>query len=210
MTKTSVADSDRLAIHGGEPALKHPVPSKYPGAMFYGEEEKQGVIEVLDTCSTFRYYGRSVTGKVSQFERELAQKVGAGYALGVTSGTAAVKVAVEALGIGPGDEVIVPAVTFLASAGAVVMSRAVPVFADVDESLGLDPDALAARITKYTKAIMPVSIQGVPYRADAIVKVAREHGLKIVEDVAQGLGASYHGKPLGTWGDIGAFSLQLN
>lgn len=205
-----VKDANRLAIDGGEPALKHLVPAKYPGAMVYGEEERQGVLDVLQACSPFRFYGGKATGKVSQFERDLAAAVGVGYALGVTSGTAALKVALQAAGVGPGDEVIVPAVSFLACAGAVVMSRAVPVFADVDDSLGLDPGDLATRVTARTKAVMPVSIQGVPYHAQAIVEVAKSHGLMVIEDVAQSLGASYRGRPLGAWGDIAAFSLQLN
>ncbi len=211
MTVTKpVMDANRLAIDGGQPALKHVLPAKYPGAMLYGEEEKQGVLDVLEACSPFRFYGQRSIGKVSQFERDLAGTVGVAYALGVTSGTAALKVALQAAGVGPGDEVIVPAVSFLACAGAVVMSRAVPVFADVDDSLGLDPSALSARITARTKAVMPVSIQGVPYRAEPILQVAKKHGLVVIEDVAQSLGASYHGRPLGAWGHIAAFSLQLN
>ena len=202
--------STKLAIEGGEPALKEPLPSKYPGALLIGEEEKQVVLDVLEAQSPFRFYGPHVLSKAAQFERELARVVGVSYALGVTSGTAALKVALGALGIGPGDEVIVPAVSFLACAGAVVMSRAVPIFADVDDSLSLDVTDLAARITERTKAVMLVSIQGVPYRAEAIVEVARAHGLAVLEDVAQSLGASYHGRPLGAWGDIAAFSLQLN
>ncbi|MCZ7573668.1 MAG: DegT/DnrJ/EryC1/StrS family aminotransferase [Ardenticatenaceae bacterium] len=202
--------SARLAIDGGEPALKQPLPAKYPGALLIGEEERRAVLEVLEAQSPFRFYGPRAPGKVSQFERELARVAGVPYALGVSSGTAALKAALQAVGVGPGDEVIVPAVSFLACAGAVVASRAVPIFADVDDSLGLDPAALAARVTQHTKAVMPVAIQGVPYRADAIVAVAQAHGLAVIEDVAQSLGASYRGRPLGAWGDIAAFSLQLN
>ncbi len=202
--------STQLAIDGGEPALRHPLPTKYPGAMLMDEEEKRAVLEVLEAQSPFRFYGTHPQEKVIQFERELARTIGTGYALGVTSGTAALKVALGALGIGPGDEVIVPAVSFLACAGAIVTSRAVPVFADVDDSLGLDPADLPARITERTKAVMPISIQGVPYHAEAIAEVAKAHGLKVVEDVAQAMGASYHGKLLGAWGDIAAFSMQLN
>lgn len=200
----------QLAINGGYPALKQPLPARYPGALLIGEEEKQAVIDVLGARSPFRYYGLHILGKVAQFERDLAQAVGVNYTLGVSSGTAALKVALAALGIGPGDEVIVPAISFLACAEAVVMSRAIPIFADVDDSLSLDPGAIASCITERTKAVMPVSIQGAPYHAQAISEVAKDHGLPVIEDVAQSLGASYRGRLLGAWGDIAAFSLQLN
>ncbi|MBM4429438.1 MAG: DegT/DnrJ/EryC1/StrS family aminotransferase [Chloroflexi bacterium] len=201
---------DRLAIDGGKPALKRPVLSRYPGAQVMGEEEKTAVLEVIEARSPFRYYGPKPLGKTAQFEQALARHVGTAYALGVSSGTAALRVALGALGIGPGDEVIVPAVTFLASPGAVVTSRAIPVFADVDASLNLDPADVERRITSRTKAIMPVCIQGAPYAIDDILAVAKAHDLLVIEDCAQGLGASYQGKSLGSWGNIGCFSLQLN
>ena len=123
--------SEKLAINGGKPVRDKLLPPAYPGASVYGEEEKKAVIEVLDRKSPYRYYGYDVANKVKSFETMFSEKIGSKYSLGVTSGTASIIVALKAAGIGPGDKVIVPACTFLASAGAVVMAGAVPVFADV-------------------------------------------------------------------------------
>ena len=115
-----------------------------------------------------------------------------------------------ALGIGPGDEVIVPAYTWIASAAAVLMVGAVPVIAEVDDALTLDPEDTESRITSRTAALLPVHMRGAPCNMDALVNLASQRGLHVLEDAAQACGASYHGKRLGTIGDVGAFSLQFN
>lgn len=202
--------SSALAIHGGTPVRSTPLPHAYIGAGMYGEEEKRAVMEVLDRQSPFRYYGPDPAWKVTAFERGLAAMTGSAYALGVSSGTAALIVALKALGIGPGDKVILPANTFLASAGAVVAAGAVPVFADIDDSLNIDPDEIDRLADGETKAVMPVHILGNPCRMDRVMAAAQRHGLHVVEDAAQACGASYRGQAVGSIGDIGCFSLQMN
>lgn len=200
----------KLAVEGGRSVRKKPLPPFYPGAMMMGAAEKKAVLSVIEAKSPFRYYGPHLLGVVQKFERKFAAYTRTKYALGVTSGTAALRVALEALGIGPGDEVIVPAVTFVASPGAVICSRAVPVFADVDETMNLDPADFERRITARTRAVMPVPIVGVNPDMRGIRAVARKHRIAVLEDVAQSCGATYRGRPLGSFGDISTFSLQLN
>jgi dTDP-4-amino-4,6-dideoxygalactose transaminase len=183
----------------------------FPGGMEIGPEEKAAVMEVLDERTLFRYYGPTdFASRVSRLEEAFAAHFGVRHALAVNSGTAALITASVALGVGPGDEVIVPAYTFIASAAAVLAARAVPVIAEVDESLTLDPLALEEKISPYTKAIMPVHMRGAPCAMDQIMEIAHKHDLKVIEDVAQAIGGTYAGKQLGTIGHVGAFSLQLH
>lgn len=202
--------TEKLAIEGGEPVRSKPLPPPYPGALVMGAEEKQVLIDVIEHQSPFRYYGPDVLNKVTGFEQSLEKYLGVKHVLGVTSGTAALKTALIALGVGPGDEVIVPAYTFIACVSAVVAARAVPVFVDVDDTLNIDPKDLEARITPRTRAIMVVHLQGVACDMDAILATARQRGIAVVEDCAQSFGASYKGHKLGTLGDISIFSLQMN
>lgn len=204
-------DSQRLAIQGGAPAKQKPDPPMYPGGMAVAEEEEAGVLEVLRAKRLFRYYGPGETAsKASQLEAAFAAKKGTDYAVAVTSGTASLVCGLHGIGIGPGDEVIVPAYTWIASASAVVAAGGIPVVAEVDGTLLLDPEDVERKITPYTKAIMPVHMRGAPCRMDALMALAREHDLKVIEDVAQANGGSYQGKPLGSFGDVGCFSLQFN
>jgi 8-amino-3,8-dideoxy-alpha-D-manno-octulosonate transaminase len=200
--------TDRLAIDGGTPARTEPLhPDK--GMAYIDAEEREAVLAVLDSRSLFRYYGPDLQNTVRSLEVEFAELIGVPYAVAVSSGTAALRAALAALGVSEGDEVIVPAVTFIATVGAVVAQRAVPVFAEVDRSLTLDPLDFEAKITPRTRAVIPVHLGNVPCRMDAVMEVARRHGVAVVEDVAQAVGASYRGQRLGAIGDIGAFSLQL-
>ena len=204
-------ETEKLAIEGGEPAKKVPNPPMYPGGMMIDEEEEQAVLDVLRSKRLFRYYGpEEGPSKVAELEQAFAAHMGAEHALAVTSGTASLICGLQGIGIGPGDEVIVPAYTWIASPISVAAVGAVPVMAEVDESLTLDPADMEAKITSYTKAIMPVHMRGAPCRMDALVDVARRHGLHVVEDTAQADGGSYHGQRLGTFGDVGCFSLQFN
>jgi 8-amino-3,8-dideoxy-alpha-D-manno-octulosonate transaminase len=197
-----------LAIDGGTPIITREL-NRYKGAAAIGEEEKRAVLEVLDSQSLFRYYGPNLHSKVSAFEENFARFIGAEYALAASSGTGALRLGLAGLGIGPGDEVIVPAVTFIASVGAIVASRARPVFAEVDETLQLDPTDLPRRVGPCTRAIMPVHLGGVTAEMDAIVAFAHERGLKVIEDAAQSCGSFYKGRRVGTLGDVGCFSFQL-
>ena len=148
--------------------------------------------------------------KVAELEERFAAIKGKQYALGVTSGTAALICGLRGLGIGPGDEVIVPAYTWIASATAVLATGAVPIVAEVDETLLLDPVDVEDKITPYTKAIMAVHMRGAACRMDELMAVAKRHNLRVIEDTAQANGASYFGKPLGAIGDVGCYSLQFN
>jgi dTDP-4-amino-4,6-dideoxygalactose transaminase len=183
-----------------------------PGSYLIGEEEKKNLLEVIEAGWLYRYADASAANfkaKVLQLEQELARYVGIERVVAVNSGTAALFVALAALGIGPGDEVIVPGYTFIASIGSVVYSRAVPILAEIDESLTLDPRDVQKKITKRTKAIMLVHMLGNPGQIDEIRDLARKHNLKLVEDCAQAFGATYKGKSVGVHGDIGTFSFNF-
>ena len=182
-----------------------------PGFELIGKEEEKEVMEVLAT-GVFMRYGfaaeRKGVFKVKEFEEAFTKRCRAGYALGVTSGSAALKVALTALDVCPGDEVIVPAFDFIATYEAVLEVGAIPVMAEIDESLNLDPGKMEERITPQTKAVIPVHMCGAAADIEAIVKVARRRNLSVLEDVAQACGGTFRGKALGTFGDMGIFSLD--
>jgi dTDP-4-amino-4,6-dideoxygalactose transaminase len=194
-----------------KPLRAKPLPPTFPGAMMIDEKEKRAVVDVLDSKALFRYYGpEGSLNKTKRFEEDFAQYMGTDYALAVSSGTPALCIALTAAGIGPGDEVIVPGYTWIASALSVVASRAVPIIAEIDKSLNLDPKDFEAKITERTKAVMPVHMRGVSCRMEEIMDIAKNYGLKVIEDNAQSCGGEYKGKKLGSIGDIGMFSFQLN
>jgi dTDP-4-amino-4,6-dideoxygalactose transaminase len=201
----------KLAIHGGQPAKKHLAPPMFPGGNLIDQEEMESVMETLRSKRLFRYYG-PIEGpsKVEELEGAFAAHMGVRHGLAVTSGTAALICGLHGIGAGPGDEVIVPAYTWIASAAAVLAVGAVPVVAEIDESLTLNPEDIEKKISPYTKAIMPVHMRGVPCQMDAIMDIARRHNLRVIEDTAQADGGSYKASRLGTIGDVGCFSLQFN
>jgi dTDP-4-amino-4,6-dideoxygalactose transaminase len=200
--------TDRLAIHGGAPV--RPTPLWYAkGLATFGDEERTAALEVLESRSLFRYYGPALLGKVSAFESALSEALGVPHAVATSSGTAALRTALAALGVGCGDEVIVPAYTFVATVNAVVTAGAVPVFAEVDDSLGLDPADASARITERTAAIVAVHLENVACDLDPLLDLAARRSIPVLEDAAQSIGATYRGRALGTLGAIGAYSFQL-
>jgi 8-amino-3,8-dideoxy-alpha-D-manno-octulosonate transaminase len=181
------------------------------GAELIGKEEIKEVMDVLRTGVFARYAfdnERQGIWKVRDFEKAFARYCGTPYALGVTSGSAALKIALTALDVGPGDEVICPAFTFMATYEAVLEVGAIPVMADIDDTLNLDPDDIPNKITTRTKAVIPVHMCGAPARIDKIMKVAKKHKLLVLEDNAQGLGASFKGRKLGSFGHMGTFSFD--
>jgi dTDP-4-amino-4,6-dideoxygalactose transaminase len=203
--------TETLAIHGGPKAKTTPNYPMYPGGMEIGEEEKQQVLEVLDRKYLFRYYGpEQYPSKVRELEMKFAARVGSKYALAVNSCTSALITALVGCGVGPGDEVIVSGYTFFASCAAIVAAKAIPVIAEVDETLTIDVDDIERKITPATKAILPVHMRGVPCDMDRIMALARKHNLKVIEDVAQAMGGTYKGKFLGTFGDCGCYSFQYH
>ncbi|WP_460071546.1 DegT/DnrJ/EryC1/StrS family aminotransferase [Streptomyces sp. YKOK-I1] len=176
----------------------------------WGEEEEAAALEVIRSRSPFRYYGPDLAHRTDAFETAFSEVAGVAHTVAVSSGTAALTAALIGLGIPSGAEVIVPAVTFVASVGAVVGARGVPVFAEVDDSLTLDPARLEERITGRTWGVMPVHLNNAAADMDPIMEVARRHGLRVVEDAAQAAGVRYRGRPVGGLGDAGAFSFQLD
>jgi len=196
-----------LAVDGGTP-VRATMLDHRRGAAALGAEERAAVLEVLESQALFRY-GASRLGTTEAFEKAVAERLGVPHALATSSGTAALQAALAALGVGPGDEVVIPAVTFIATANAVVVSGAVPVFCDLDDSLGMDAAHLASVVTERTAAVVPVHLENVVCEMDAVLEVARRAGVPVVEDACQALGASYRGRPAGTLGDLGCFSLQL-
>jgi dTDP-4-amino-4,6-dideoxygalactose transaminase len=183
-----------------------------PGAYWYGKEEIDAVMEVIKAGYLFRYGSETdpkFLHKVANLEKEFAKYCGTKYALATSSGTASLVSSIMASGIQPGDEVIVPAYTFVASYSALIFAGAVPVLAEIDDSLTLDPKDIEKRITPKTKAIMPVHMLGNPSKMDEIMAIAKKHKLLVIEDACQAAGASYKGKKIGTIGDIGAFSLNI-
>ncbi|MEW6427510.1 MAG: DegT/DnrJ/EryC1/StrS family aminotransferase [Thermodesulfobacteriota bacterium] len=182
-----------------------------PGFEVFGAEEKAQIAEVLDTGVLFRYEfpeQRKGVYKVRELEQRFAAYCGVGHAQAVTSGTAALKVALTALGIGDGDEVITQGFTFVATWEAIFDCGAVPVFAEVDTTLNMDPEDLEKKITPRTRAIIPVHMMGAPARIVEIKAIADRYGIPVIEDTAQAAGASLHGRRLGSFGACGTFSFD--
>ncbi len=182
-----------------------------PGFEVFGDEERQQVAEVMSTGVLFRYeFGeqRRNIYKVREFEQAFARYTGAAHAQAVTSGTAALKVAMAALGIGPGDEVITQGFTFVATWEAILDIGAIPVFTEIDATLNMDPDDLERKIGERTRAIIPVHMLGAPARIEEICALAAHHGLPVIEDTAQAAGCRLQGRHLGTFGAIGTFSFD--
>ncbi|MGA8030500.1 MAG: DegT/DnrJ/EryC1/StrS family aminotransferase [Bryobacteraceae bacterium] len=200
--------NETLALMGGTPVRTKPFP---PHPMI-GEEEKRAVLSVLDSgkLSTFLAVpGEYFLGgkKIKEFERRFTEYHGVKYAVAFNSATAALHAAVVAIGVQPGEEVIVPPYTFTSTATCALMHNAIPVFADVDDEVfGLDPEAVERAITPLTRAIIAVHLFGHPAKLDDLLAIARKHNLRLIEDCAQAPGAKYDGRYVGTFGDCGIYS----
>ncbi len=165
--------------------------------------------ELLQALETVLQHGRIILGpEVGRLEKKIADQVGVQHAVGVNSGTDALVLAMRALGIGPGDEVITTPLSFVATANAVTLNGATPVFADILDDLTLDPASIEPLITEKTKAVLPVHWAGRSCRMEPIVAVAKKHGLLLIEDCSQAFGALYHGRHVGSFGDLGCFSMN--
>ncbi|MFE9674611.1 DegT/DnrJ/EryC1/StrS family aminotransferase [Streptomyces sp. NPDC006259] len=191
----------------GDPGMRY---ETWRSLALWGEEEEAAALEVIRSRSLFRYYGPDLRHRTDQFESAFSEVAGVPHTVAVSSGTAALTAAMIGLGIPAGAEVIVPAVTFVGSVGAVVAARGIPVFAEVDDSLTLDPALLEERITERTWGVMPVHLNNVAADMEPILEVTRRHGLRVIEDAAQAAGVRYGGRPVGSLGDAGAFSFQLD
>lgn len=192
---------EKLALFGGTPIKTKPFP-KWPQ---YDEHERQALLDVLDSEIWWRTPGT----RTKKFEEEFAAYHGAKYGIACTNGTAAIEIVLAALGIGLGDEVIVPDFTFVATASAVLLHGALPVLVDVDkETYCIDPQKVEAAITKRTKAIIAVHIAGYPADMDALGEIANRHNLILLEDCAHAHGSEWKGHKVGTLGRAGTFSFQ--
>ncbi len=193
------------------PELEKPTfPREFPGVHYYDTAEEEAALRVIRHRSPFRYYGASFLAEADNLEKEFAQSVGRKYAQAVCSGTNSLAAALAALEVGPGQEVLVPGFMWVATVGTVVRAGAIPVLVEVDDTFGMDPADLERKITKRSTVVIPVHMCGAPCNIPAIAGVAKKHGLKLIEDCAQANGGSVNGKKVGTFGEIGMFSFQMN
>jgi dTDP-4-amino-4,6-dideoxygalactose transaminase len=177
------------------------------------EAAAAAVRQVIRSKKLFRHYGPGrpfETSRGRELERAFAEYLGVPHALAVNSGTSALVCGLAALGIGPGDEVVVPAYTWVSTASSVLALGAVPIIAEVDDSLTLDPADVRRRLSPWTRAIIAVHMRGAPARIDQLAELGRDHGLSLIEDVAQALGGRFRGQCLGSLGRVGAFSFQVS
>lgn len=201
----------KLAIKGGKPIISDGLKIKWP---IFGEADEKALIEVLKSdhwCSCgYLFKNAQLESKVAKFERKFAKWNGTNYAIATNSGTSALVLALKAGGIEAGDEVILPAVTYVSSGTAVILANAVPIFVDIDpETYQISPQAIEETITNKTKAIMPVHYGGYPANMDRIMEIARKHDLLVIEDAAEAHGSEWRGKKVGSIGDMGCFSFQM-
>lgn len=208
--QSATAIVNRLAIDGGEPVRTQPLPLEFPGVHQMDDEEVEAVNRVVRSRSLFRYYGVNLQSEVESFESEFATFLGVSHALAVSSGTAALSVALSALGVGPGQEIIIPAYLWVSVAAAVVNRGAIPVLADIDDTFCLDPRSLEEKIGPKTTGIIVIHMSGAPADIKAIQEVAHRRKLFLLEDCAQCLGGSVKGQRVGTFGDMATFSFQMN
>ncbi len=211
--KTAIENSeaaDRLAIHGGMPVRTEPLPLEFPGVHHMDEEEVEAAARVVRSRSMFRYYGIDLQREVEAFEADFARFLDVRHVVAVSSGTAALSVALAALGVGPGQEVVVPAYMWVAVAAAVINRGAIPVLAEIDDTFCIDPKVLEQRIGSKTTGVIVVHMSGAPADVKAIREVADRRKLFLLEDCAQCIGGSVDGQRVGTFGDIGVFSFQMN
>lgn len=214
----SASPAARLAIRGGEPLRTKP----FPNWPVFDESEEQAVLSVLrsgrwwgvsfgEGPHTNAPAGEGPDHKVTEFQTAFARMQGVPYAIACASGTAALEVGLKALGVGPGDEVIVPPYTFVATATAPLMVNAVPIFADIDpQTLNLDPRRVREAITPRTRAVIPVHFAGLAADMEAILAVARDRGLTVLEDAAHAHGGKWNDCGLGSLGQAGTFSFQAS
>ncbi len=199
----------KLAIDGGKPVREQKLRSGFHGSELIDEKEQEAVLNVLCKKRLFRFLGtKEQPSEAESLEQWYCQRLGTKYALAVNGGTSALIAALYGIDAGPGDEVIIPAYTYIATAAAVIAAGAVPVLAEIDESLNIDPADIERKITPHTKAVIPVHMRGVPAQIDRVTTIAQAHGLSVVEDVAQSNGGTFAGQALGTFGDVGCYSFQ--
>ncbi|HEX7294329.1 MAG TPA: DegT/DnrJ/EryC1/StrS family aminotransferase [Pyrinomonadaceae bacterium] len=202
LPQTKNVIDDRLAILGGTPAVKTPAPA-WP---FFDEDDRRALNQVLESQVWGGYHD-----SVAELERSFAAFHGAQYGIAVVNGTVSLEIALTAAGIKPGDEVIVPPITFVASATAVARVGAVPVFVDIDpQTINLNPELVEQSITDRTRALIGVHFAGHPIELDRLVELCRQRNLTLIEDCAHAHGAQWHDQRVGSFGSFGSFSFQAS
>lgn len=203
-------EAARLAIDGGTPVRTNPLPWELPGVHWIGEEERELVDRVVRSQSPFRFYGPDPQHMVDMLEREWCETHGHGHALAVSSGTAALSIALSALEIGPGDEVLIGGYAWVSCISAIIRAGAIPRLVDIDDTFCMDPVDLEAKINPRCRAILLVHMSGAPGHVSKIADIAHKNGIGLIEDCAQAAGARQNGTHVGRFGDIATFSFQLN
>jgi dTDP-4-amino-4,6-dideoxygalactose transaminase len=186
------------------------LPYEWPGSYFIGEEEVEAVTKVLLSRSPFRFYGHDLQHYADRAEALFRERLGRKHALLVNSGTGALSVAMAAADVGPGDEVLLPGYMWVACLSSVIRAGAIPRLVDVDSTFTMDPDDLERKINSRTKVVLDVHMSGACGDIERVAEICKRHKVLLIEDVAQANGASFHGKPLGSFGDIAIFSFQYN
>ena len=198
-----------LAIDGGTPAVREPLPPALHGVMEIGDAEERAVVAALRRRRPFRFLNKPEQSDAAKLEAAYRGFCGSRFALALGGGgTGALTCGLIGMGISSGDEVIIPGYTYIATAAACLVVGAIPILAEVDESLTLDPADVEQKITPHTRALLPVHMRGTPADMQPLMELARRHDLKVLEDVAQANGGEYRGRRLGSIGDAGAFSFQ--
>jgi dTDP-4-amino-4,6-dideoxygalactose transaminase len=202
--------TETLALDGGTPIRSASLPAPYLGTSVYGREELDLLTEVIEKKLPFREYGDGMPHMVRDFEREARAYFDMPCALATATGSGSHYCAMAGVGVGPGDEVIIPSFGWYTDFEAPVLVGATPVFADIDRSLNMDPADFERKITPRTKAVIVVFFQGATNDMDAILRIARAHRILVIEDCAQACGATYKGRKIGGLGDVACFSFQQN
>ena len=202
--------NQKLAIEGGRPIRTEPLPWELPGTHYMDEKELERVTQVLKAKSPYRYYGPDLQHMTDTLEEVFQTRLKRRYALAVHSGTAALQVALGALGVGPGDEVLLPGYMWVTCISAIIAMGAIPRLVDIDETFCMDPNDLEKKITKHTKVVMLVHNSGATADIEKIKQITKKANLYLLEDCAAAIGVKYKGKEVGTFGDIAMFSLQMN
>jgi dTDP-4-amino-4,6-dideoxygalactose transaminase len=205
-----VAQDAALAIDGGTPVRTRPLPPESPGIHWFDEEEIAQVAQVIQARSPFRFYGPDVQHMCDKLEARFRELYGVDHALAVSSGTEAIYISLAAMDVGPGDEVLIPGYLWTSCINGIVRLGAIPRLVDIDDSFDMSPVDLERKIGPHSKAVLYVHMSGAAGDVRTIVDIARRHNLMVLEDCAQANGATLNGQPVGSFGDIGILSFQLN
>ena len=193
-----------------QPVRTQPLPWELPGAYWMGKEELQLVSQVVRARSPFRYYGLDLQHMTDRLESAYFKRLGRKYALGVNSATSGLYIAMAALGVGAGDEVLLPGYLWVSCLSAIVRLGAIPRLVDIDNTFCMSPEDLQRKLSRRTKVVLYIHMSGAPGAIDTVAKICKRAGVELIEDCAQANGASLHGRPVGSFGDLAVFSFQLN